>query len=57
MTDVTPHGEGGDRYVLEVPTDGDSPAEAEHADRGSRVVKDGSAARGDEAALDKDTAL
>lgn len=44
------HGEGGDRYVLGVPMDGDRPAEAEHANRHSRVVKDGSAARGDGAA-------
>lgn len=43
-------GEGGDRHVLGVPMAGDSPAEAEHANRGNRFVKDGSAACGNGAA-------
>lgn len=43
-------GEEGDRHVLGVPMAGDNPAEAEQANRGSRFVKDGSAAHGDGAA-------
>lgn len=50
VINVTPLWGRGDRQVLGVPVAGGSPAEAEQANRGSRAVKDGTAARGDGAA-------